>query len=403
MYRREYPDLPGMFDARFHQYNQPSLVRELRASWAPCLLGLALALAGAGALAWNEGRAVRTARALEEGLREVTVPETTSVVFEENQGKLVLVAGALAVPDPLTDETYGISVRAAKLRKVVQVYQWFETEDQRPTSQDDQGDPHDHEKTYSYDTDWFDYHIESSSFANTLGHHNPHLDEWPANSTLVSNPRVKIGSYLLGSALTDQFTSFTGFTSDSARPRGEGVRVYAGLYYHSNNLWQPEVGDYRVQFSYSGREGEEHTVVGRQSGREVRPYTTEGGEVLAILQEGLRGPMEVFRTEQHTNRTTTWLYRLAGWLAVFLGLNLLGSVLSLALDLHPRLRRLLALGSTSLPLSVSITVSLGTIGGAWLVHRPMVGLMLLLLSAAPYVVPVARLVLGRSGEPPHRP
>ena len=57
----------------------------------------------------------------------------------------------------------------------------------------------------------------------------------------VSNPRVKIGSYLLGSALTDQFTSFTGFTSDSARPRGEGVRVYAGLYYHSNNLWQPEV------------------------------------------------------------------------------------------------------------------------------------------------------------------
>ena len=25
-----------------------------------------------------------------------------------------------------------------------------------------------------------------------------------------------------------------------------------------------------MQFSYSGREGEEHTVVGRQSGREVR-------------------------------------------------------------------------------------------------------------------------------------
>ena len=52
---------------------------------------------------------------------------------------------------------------------------------------------------------------------------------------------MKIGSYLLGAALTDQFTSFTGFTSDSVRPRVEGVRVYAGLYYHSNNLWQPEV------------------------------------------------------------------------------------------------------------------------------------------------------------------
>ena len=96
-------------------------MRELRSSWLFCLVGLALTIAGTAALGWNEGRAVRTARALEEGLREVTVPETTAVVFEENQGKLVLVAGALAVPDPLTEETYGISVRAAKLRKVVQV------------------------------------------------------------------------------------------------------------------------------------------------------------------------------------------------------------------------------------------------------------------------------------------
>ena len=30
-----------------------------------------------------------------------------------------------------------------------------------------------------------------------------------------------------------------------------------------------QVGDYRVQFSYSGRGGDEFTVVGRQSGREV--------------------------------------------------------------------------------------------------------------------------------------
>ena len=59
--------------------------------------------------------------ALEEGLRDVTVPETLSVVFEENNGKLVLVSGPLDVPDPLVDEKYGISIKAAKLRKVVQV------------------------------------------------------------------------------------------------------------------------------------------------------------------------------------------------------------------------------------------------------------------------------------------
>ena len=92
---------------------------------------------------------------------------------------------------------------------------------------------------------------------------------------------------------------------------------------------------------------------------QVRPYKTEGGEELLILQEGIRSPAEVFRcsillgseilisdmlsklvlamclwgwgsfddaffrTEQNNNRTQTWLYRLGGWLAMFLGLTLL--------------------------------------------------------------------------------
>ena len=78
--RREYPDVPGLFDARFSQYNQPSLARELQRTWLVLhcvlchssnaalqvsLLGLALLLAGCGVLLWNEGRAVRTAAALE--------------------------------------------------------------------------------------------------------------------------------------------------------------------------------------------------------------------------------------------------------------------------------------------------------------------------------------------------
>ena len=107
-------------------------------------------------------------------LRDVTVPETLSVVFEENNGKLVLISGPLDVPDPLLDEKYGISIKAAKLRKVVQVdrilvlcqlisctclasqvYQWFETEDQKSAEANEISDNHNHEKTYSYDTDWY--------------------------------------------------------------------------------------------------------------------------------------------------------------------------------------------------------------------------------------------------------
>ena len=91
----------------------------------------------------------------------------------------------------------------------------------------------------------FEYHIDSSNFDNTLGHHNPHLDEWPLNSSSVTNSRVKIGGYLLGTDVKNMFTTFTPFTSDT-RPRVEGVRIYAGLYYHSANLWQPEVMNWKI-------------------------------------------------------------------------------------------------------------------------------------------------------------
>jgi signal recognition particle receptor subunit beta len=118
-------------------------------------------------------------------LRDVLIPETLDVVFEENNGALVLVAGSLNIQDTLKDDFYGISMAAVKMRKVVQVsdsdsgtqdtcslvqvYQWYETEDSQ--SHNTQAGDHDNhvEKSYSYDTDWFDHHIDSSNFANTLG------------------------------------------------------------------------------------------------------------------------------------------------------------------------------------------------------------------------------------------
>ena len=52
---------------------------------------------------------------------------------------------------------------------LVQVYQWYETEDSH-NHNTQTGDHDNHvEKSYSYDTDWFDHHIDSSNFANTLG------------------------------------------------------------------------------------------------------------------------------------------------------------------------------------------------------------------------------------------
>ena len=41
MYRRDYPDIPGMFDARFSEYNRPSIYREFQNTWLISIIGTA--------------------------------------------------------------------------------------------------------------------------------------------------------------------------------------------------------------------------------------------------------------------------------------------------------------------------------------------------------------------------
>ena len=95
---------------------------------------------------------------------------------------------------------------------------------------------------YHHLYDSYSHHKDSSNFANTLGHHDPHLDSWPVNSSLQTNSRVKIEGFLWGSDLKEKFSEFKPFTSDS-RPGAADVKIYAGLYYHCRNVWKPEVGD----------------------------------------------------------------------------------------------------------------------------------------------------------------
>jgi len=397
MYRRDYPDVPGMFDARFREYNRPNVYREYQTSWVVSIAGAFMIAIGCGLLFWNEGRAVKIAVSLEEGLRDVTVPETLDVVFDENNGKLVLVSGPLNIADPLTDPDYGVSINSVKLRRVVQVYQWYETEDQQDSNIETAEHDSHRQRTYSYNTDWFEYHIESMSFYNTLGHHNPHRDQWPLNSSIITNSRVKIGNFLLGSDIKEKFTDYKPFNSGN-KPTAEGIKIYAGLYYHSANVWKPEVGDYRVQFTFAGRSDEEYTVVGRQSGREIRPYLTESGEELLIVQSGLKSAIDVFRTEHYNNRTSTWIYRLAGWFLTFLGFSCISVFLESVVDQHPVVRQILALGFAPIQLTASITATLGIIGAGWVWYRPLVGGALVAIAIAPYIVPIVKLLIRHNSE-----
>jgi hypothetical protein len=132
------PEAANLFSNLRRPY-RPSIWQEWRKTWVLSIIGVGMVIFGFGSVVWNEvkhkmaiklkqieeniliiaqGRAVQTARSLDEGHRNLIIPETNDVVFEENNGKLVLVADHLKIQDSLADDKYGISIQAVKLKKV---------------------------------------------------------------------------------------------------------------------------------------------------------------------------------------------------------------------------------------------------------------------------------------------
>lgn len=91
--------------------------------------------------------------------------------------------------------------------------------------------------------------MDSNSFYIRHGHQNP--TEIPLKSYVHVSPLVKIGHLTLGDDIKDKFNDFIEVTSGE-RPAGNEVKLHMGIYYHCDDVWNPEVGDIRVQFYYAG-------------------------------------------------------------------------------------------------------------------------------------------------------
>jgi len=350
-----------------------------------CIFGTILVLCGSALLFWNEGSAIKISMALEEGLKYITVPDTIDVPIDQNEDKLVLIGGNLAIKESLSDEAYGVSVNAVKLKKIVEVYQWKETEhSSRRTVIDEHGkEVIEEEKSYTYEKGWFDHHIDSTLFNRDYGYQNPPKSSWPADSDTKTTNVVKIGGFILGPELKDKMTDFSPLRSEELPSSvWAWVQLHDGIYYHSRNLWDPVIGDYRVKFLCAGRAGEPFTIVGKQAGGEVISYETVTGEKLLILQSGLKGAEEVFMAEHFTNRAWTWVIRFLGWLLIFCGMLLMTNFLEETLD--PVVKSLVTLGFANLSFSTSLSASLTIIGLGWVSHHPSLGFFLLLLGILPY-------------------
>ncbi|PAA51026.1 hypothetical protein BOX15_Mlig003867g1, partial [Macrostomum lignano] len=396
MYRRNFPNDPGFADsiavAARQQQMQQSLgsnrtrgVRLVR-----YFVVAALLLSGCCLAYWNEARAVARDRILYEGLERVTSLPAAEYHSTGNEGRLVHVSGQLTVSGWCLDPEFRVRLRAYRMQRTVEMYQWREELEHSEVTQPDGSSRT--ESVPVYRTDWLPYLVDSRQFQEQRQHQNPR--SLPHASINFTADAASLGAFELAPVFLDQLTADTALKNppSSEVPLEElskrGYQWLDGhLYAAGSDPRRPQVSDARIRWSYGGLAGEAVTIVGRQSGSSLAAFPVPDGEIdsIALLARGYQSPRRMFAWQLAKSRLHLWLLRAAAWLLMLIACFVPGSrgVEILLWRLAPPLRPLLALPPVTLYVCLSGCLSLAVTGVAWLRHRPVMGLTLMLVCAAP--------------------
>ncbi|XP_038595760.1 transmembrane protein 43 isoform X1 [Tachyglossus aculeatus] len=373
--------------------NQPGFLERLSETSGGMFVGLVTFLLSFYLIFTNEGRALRTATSLAEGLSLVVSLDSIHSVAPENEGRLVHLIGSLRTSKLLSDPNYGIYIPAVKLKRQVEMYQWVEYEESREYKEDGQVKT---ERKYSYNTEWKAEVVNSRNFDREIGHKNP--SAMAVESFTAVAPFVQIGRFFLSAGLIDKIDNFKPLSLSRLEDPHVDIIRRGDHFYHSENPKYPEVGDIRVSFSYAGLSGDDPnlgpshvvTVIARQRGDQLVAYSTKSGDSLLLLHHGDFSAEEVFQKEHQSNTMKTWGLRGAGWLAMFVGINLMTRILYTLVDWFPLVRDLVNIGLKAFAFCVATSLTLLTIAVGWLFYRPLWAVFIGLLAAVPIIIARSR-------------
>jgi hypothetical protein len=342
------------------------------------LVGLVLFVIAFPLLFWNEGRAVKRYKTLKEGGGAV-VSVVAGNVDPANSGKLVHVTGKADTDAVLTDPVFGVSANALKLKRIVEMYQWNETS--KSESKKKLGGGKETVKTYTYSKTWSEKPIRSENFKNPTEHQNP--GAMPYESTRKVAGEVRLGAFTLSSSLVGKINNFESFPmgSDTTLPQSlkDNVKLHDAGFYIGDDPASPQVGDTRVTFKVA--KPAEVSVIAKQVGNTFEPYGTKAGGSIELLQVGVRTADAMIRKAQESNTMLTWILRLVGFILMLVGLNMIFKPLSVFTDVLPILGSIVGAGTGIISLLLAAILSLITIAIAWIVYRPLLGIVLIVIAA----------------------
>ena len=169
--------------------------------------GFLLFVAGTALLWWNEGRAVKTEKMLDEAGSAYVEMENPNKKDASLEGELICGTALATTEDSLTDAQFGVGAKAISLTRTVEYYQWVEHEQEQ--KEDKLGGKEVTTTTYTYTKEWVDSPIESASFKDpAYQNKNMVLATYEDAEQYAEN--VSWGAYKLPESLISRISSSEG-------------------------------------------------------------------------------------------------------------------------------------------------------------------------------------------------
>ena len=354
--------------------------------------GFLLFCAATVLLWWNEGRAVKTDKMLDEVEGAYVEMENPNKKDASLDGELVCASALATTEDSLSDRQYGIGAVAISLQRHAEYYQWVEHSDEE--KEDKLGGKEVTTTTYTYSQEWTNSPVNSAKF------HDPSYQQKNFVLTTVEPEEqwaenVTFGAYTLNETLIHSISSKEpmelSFDSVQIAAMNEAlcqqgnladsleyVHVGDGEIYYGLSSSNPSVGDVRVTFEKIVPA--KVTIVAQVHGDTFKAYKAKNGKRFQRLVMGKVDADEIFEGEHSTNSMWLWGLRILGVILVIAGLKGLFGFVETILKVVPFISSIFGWGVSIVCTVVGLVWSLLVIALAWLFYRPLIGITLLVLA-----------------------
>ncbi len=346
------------------------------------LIGFILIIVAIVALWWNEGRAVQAANALAQGER-IVVEANPESVDPALSGKLAHVTGPLSTTAPVRDTQFGVGGDdVVRLKRKAEMYQWKETKESHTTQ--NTGGSETTETTYTYGKVWSEQPLDSSRFHASNNHQNP---EMSTTSRTFNSSAARLGPYRVDPAVLAQIDDFAPYPVANAAPPA-GFHAEGDGFYRGADSGSPRVGDMRV--SFSAVTAQTMSVVAAIAGNALAPFHADNGYQIVLATPGVAAAATMLKEQEKSERTLTWIIRGGGFVAMLIGFMLILGPLGTLASVLPFLGGLVEAGAFVISLALAVPITLIVIALAWVAHRPVLGIGLLVVAAAVFIGMVYR-------------